>query len=57
MPGRDGAGRAQQGEEVLITLFRGIYHALIVNAGIPAAVFLISAVRRFHGFDAMIDQP
>ncbi|CGX13288.1 Uncharacterised protein [Salmonella enterica subsp. enterica serovar Typhi] len=55
VPGRDGAGRTQQGEEVLITLFRGIHHALIVNAGIPAAVFFI-AQRAVQGFDAVIDQ-
>ncbi len=51
----DGAGGTQQSKEVLIALFGGIHHALVIHAGIPAAIFFITQCA-VHGFDTVINQ-
>ena len=51
----DRAGGTQQSEEVLIALFGGIHHALVIHAGIPTAIFFIAQCA-VHGFDTVINQ-
>ena len=53
--GSDGAGSTQQSKEVLIALFGGIHHALVIHAGIPTAIFFIAQCA-VHGFDTVINQ-
>ena len=51
----DGTGGTQQGKEMLIALFGGIHHALVIHTGIPAAIFFIAQCA-IHGFDTVINQ-
>ena len=51
----DGAGGTQQSKEVLIALFGGIHHALVIHTGIPAAIFFIAQCA-VHGFNTVINQ-
>ena len=55
MTGSDGAGSTQQSKEMLIALFGGIHHALVIHAGIPTAIFFIAQCA-IHGFDTVINQ-